>query len=37
MRPITATAIGNILEWYDFVVYSFLATVIAKNWRPSEG
>jgi MHS family proline/betaine transporter-like MFS transporter len=34
IRPIAATVIGNVLEWYDFVVYSFLATVIAQNFFP---
>jgi MHS family proline/betaine transporter-like MFS transporter len=27
-----AVVIGNVLEWYDFIVYSFLATVIAANF-----
>jgi MHS family proline/betaine transporter-like MFS transporter len=35
IRPIAATVIGNVLEWYDFVVYSFLATVIAQNFFPA--
>lgn len=35
IRPIAATVIGNVLEWYDFVVYSFLATVIARNFFPA--
>ncbi|NJO12126.1 MAG: MHS family MFS transporter [Gammaproteobacteria bacterium] len=34
-RSIAATVIGNVLEWYDFVVYSFLATIIAKNFFPA--
>jgi MHS family proline/betaine transporter-like MFS transporter len=34
-RPIAATVIGNVLEWYDFVVYSFLATIIARNFFPA--
>lgn len=35
-RAIGATVIGNALEWYDFVVYSYLATVIAKNFFPAD-
>jgi MFS transporter, MHS family, proline/betaine transporter len=27
-----AVVVGNVLEWYDFVVYSYLATIIAKNF-----
>lgn len=27
-RRLTASIIGNVLEWYDFSVYSFLATTI---------
>lgn len=34
-RPMAAMVIGNVLEWYDFVVYSFLATIIAKNFFPA--
>jgi MHS family proline/betaine transporter-like MFS transporter len=34
-RAIAATVVGNVLEWYDFVVYSFLATIIAKNFFPA--
>src|SRR5262245_9433702 len=34
-RAIAAAAAGNVLEWYDFIVYSFLATVIARNFFPS--
>jgi MHS family proline/betaine transporter-like MFS transporter len=30
-----AAVIGNALEWYDFVVYSYLASVIAKNFFPA--
>ncbi len=27
-RTVTAIAIGNLLEWYDFAVYASLASVI---------
>jgi MFS transporter, MHS family, proline/betaine transporter len=31
-RAIAATAVGNMLEWYDFTVYALFATYIAKNF-----
>ena len=33
-RAITATGIGNVLEYYDFGVYGFLAGVIARKFFP---
>ena len=33
---IAAGAIGNILEWYDFAVYGFFATVIGRVFFPKE-
>jgi len=35
-RQLMAASIGNVLEYYDFVVYAFLAAVIAKNFFPNE-
>jgi MHS family proline/betaine transporter-like MFS transporter len=32
---ITAVAIGNALEWFDIVVYGFLAGIMAKLFFPS--
>ena len=29
-RALIAGSIGNFIEWYEFAVYGFLATVIAK-------
>lgn len=34
-KNITAIVIGNALEWYDFVVYSFMTVVIAKLFFPA--
>ncbi|WP_330983347.1 MULTISPECIES: MFS transporter [Enterobacterales] len=31
-RALIAGSIGNFIEWYEFAVYGFLATVIAKNF-----
>ncbi len=33
-RAVTAAVVGNVLEWYDFAVYGYLATIIAKNFFP---
>jgi MHS family proline/betaine transporter-like MFS transporter len=35
-RQLMAASIGNVLEYYDFVVYAFLAAIIAKKFFPSE-
>ncbi|KKW50181.1 MFS transporter [Pantoea ananatis] len=33
LRKVTAAAaIGNFVEWFDFAVYGFLATIIAQNF-----
>jgi len=32
--PVTAGAIGNAMEWYDFGVYAYFATVIAEVFFP---
>lgn len=34
-RVICAAAIGNFVEWFDFAVYGFLATVIAAQFFAS--
>lgn len=31
-RAVSAAVVGNVLEWYDFAVYGYLATIIAKNF-----
>jgi MFS transporter, MHS family, proline/betaine transporter len=31
---VSAAVIGNVLEWYDFAVYGYVATLIAKNFFP---
>lgn len=35
LRAAFATVVGNSLEWFDFAVYAFFATVIAKNFFPA--
>jgi MHS family proline/betaine transporter-like MFS transporter len=35
-RQLLAAAMGNILEYYDFVVYAFLARAIARAFFPAE-
>jgi MHS family proline/betaine transporter-like MFS transporter len=34
-QAIGAAVIGNILEWYDFSIYAFVATIIAKRFFPA--
>lgn len=34
-RAVTAAVVGNVLEWYDFAVYGYVATIIAKNFFPA--
>ncbi|WP_438766772.1 MFS transporter [Kushneria sp. TE3] len=33
-QVIVASAIGNFVEWFDFAVYGFLATIIARHFFP---
>ncbi len=35
-KVLFAGMVGNILEWYDFVVYGFLAVIIGELFFPSE-
>lgn len=35
-KAVTVGAIGNFIEWYDFAVYGFFATIIAGQFFPSE-
>lgn len=34
VRAIVAAAIGNLLEWYDFAIYAFTATLLARHFFP---
>lgn len=33
-KAVGAAVMGNLLEWYDFAIYGYLATIIAKNFFP---
>ncbi len=35
-NQVLAAVIGNALEWYDFIVYGFLAVVISRLFFPAE-
>src|ERR1051326_6675612 len=35
-RMIGAAMIGNVLEWFDFVVYGFFAVTIAEVFFPTD-
>jgi MFS transporter, MHS family, proline/betaine transporter len=34
-KVIFAAALGNFVEWFDFAVYGFLATILAEQFFPS--
>lgn len=34
-RAITLATLGNVMEWYDFVIYGFLAAAIGASFFPS--
>ncbi|MCR9212537.1 MAG: MFS transporter [Proteobacteria bacterium] len=34
-RTVIACTTGNVLEWYDFIIYGFLAALIGKQFFPS--
>jgi MFS transporter, MHS family, proline/betaine transporter len=36
-RAVTAAVIGNVLEWYDFAVYAFVAVILARKFFPQTG
>jgi MHS family proline/betaine transporter-like MFS transporter len=33
-QAVVAAVVGNVLEWYDFSVYAFVATILAKQFFP---
>ncbi len=33
-KAVAAAVVGNVLEWYDFAVYAFVASIIAKKFFP---
>src|SRR5262249_7589160 len=35
-RAITAGIVGNVMEWYDFAIYGYFATVIGRNFFPAK-
>ncbi len=36
MRPLFAGAIGNVIEWYDFSLYGYMAAVLSGLFFPHE-
>jgi MHS family proline/betaine transporter-like MFS transporter len=34
-RAVTGASIGNVVEWFDFAIYGFLATFIAAKFFPA--
>ena len=35
-KTLIAGSVANVLEWYDFALYGYLASVLAKLFFPSE-
>jgi MHS family proline/betaine transporter-like MFS transporter len=35
-RAVVAATMGNFVEWYDFTIYGYFATVIAELFFTSE-
>jgi MFS transporter, MHS family, proline/betaine transporter len=35
-KAVSAAVIGNVLEWYDFGVYAYVATIIARKFFPGQ-
>ena len=33
---VMAGVIGNVVEWYDFALYGFMASIIATQFFPNE-
>ncbi|MFG1391906.1 MFS transporter [Xanthobacter agilis] len=36
LRLVLAGSVGNMLEWYDFGAYGFLAAIFARNFFPAD-
>jgi MHS family proline/betaine transporter-like MFS transporter len=36
-RALVAGSVGNFIEWYEFGVYGFFATIIASNFFSADG
>ncbi len=34
-RAVVAAVVGNVLEWYDFAVYAYMARLVAKTFFPT--
>jgi MHS family proline/betaine transporter-like MFS transporter len=34
-RAVAAAVVGNVLEWYDFAIYGFMATIISRKFFPA--
>ena len=35
-KAVTAAVVGNVLEWYDFAVYAYVAAIIARKFFPAQ-
>lgn len=35
-KAVSAAVVGNVLEWYDFAVYAYVAAIIARKFFPGQ-
>ena len=35
-KAAVAAVVGNVMEWYDFAVYAYVASIIAKKFFPGQ-
>src|SRR5258708_12892477 len=35
LRAVGAATVGNVLEWFDFIVYGYFAAIIAPQFFPA--
>ena len=35
-KAVSAAVVGNVLEWYDFAVYAYVASIIARKFFPGQ-
>jgi len=35
-RAVAAGAVGNVMEWYDFAVYAYMAVILGRHFFPTQ-
>ena len=36
VRVVVAAALGNALEWFDFIIYGYLAVILSRLFFPAD-